>query len=95
MSKIKQQMWTEPHVNLKSIYPDGYLLWILETAGLLDFVSFQPSHILPRTVADFYLNMAPDTVSTSITDPSTNTLVTVNLLDMATRMFHLYEEGNF
>lgn len=95
MSEIKQNVWTEPHLNLQSIHSDGYLRRILEIARLLDFVSFQPSHILPQTVAEFYLNMAPETVSTSITDSSTNTLVMVDLLEKATRVFHLRGEGKF
>lgn len=39
--------------------------------------------------------MASNTISTSITDPSTDTLVSMDLLDIATQVFLLYGEGKF
>lgn len=37
--------------------------------------------------------MVPNTASTSITDPSTNTIVPVSLLYITIEIFHLYGEG--
>lgn len=92
MKDTHNNLIVEPHIVENTINPDRIFRRTLDTAGLLEFVTCQPTIILPIAVAEFNLHLEGRSIETSITNPSTGKVATINLFDVA-EVFHLFNEG--
>lgn len=72
ISQVPKHLWVEPHVEITSLSPNGYIKNVLRFAGLLDFVTEKPKHFLLKVVLEFFLNMNKNNATTAITYPLTS-----------------------
>lgn len=92
MKDAEKNHFIEPHLDENTLNPDRFFRRILIQAGLWEFVTSQPSNILPMAVVEFYLHLKEGSTVISIIDHSTGKADKIEIIDVV-RVFKLSNEG--